>query len=95
MDMSFLTRTKHLDKHVANRLRHRAKAISDGVKADSKRDGEKYKDIDGPPMRELANMFANHEDTDAISQWLRKQDTAFRGYVPRTVFEILKDNTHD
>ena len=93
--MSFLTRTKHLDKHVATRVRLRAKQISDSVKRDSKRHGEKYKDIDGPPMRELASKFSKHEDTDAISEWLRMQDTAFRDYVPRMVFEILKDNTYE
>jgi hypothetical protein len=93
--MSFLTRTKHLDKHVAVRLRIRAKAISDEVKRDNKRYGENLKDIDGPPMRELASKFSKHEDTDAISQWLRQQDTAFRDYVPRMVFEILKDNTYE
>ena len=90
--MSFLTRTPHLDKHVANRLRIRAKQISDGVKRDSKRDGENYKDIDGPPMRELANKFINHEDTDEIYEWLCSQDTSFRGCVPIMVFDILKDN---
>lgn len=93
--MSFFTRTKHLDKHVAVRLRMRAKAISDEVKRDSKRYGEKYKDIDGPPMRELASKFSRHEDTEVIGKWLRQQDTAFRDYVPRTVFEILKDNTYE
>jgi len=91
----FLTRTKHLDKHVAVRLRLRAKAISDEVKRDSKRHGEKYKDIDGPPMRELASKFSQHEDTEVISTWLQMQDTAFRDYVPRLVFEILKDNTYE
>lgn len=93
--MSFLTRTKHLDRHVATRVRIRAKQISDSVKRDSKRYGEKYKDIDGPPMRELASKFSKHEDTNAISEWLRKQDTAFRDYVPRMVFEILRDNTYE
>lgn len=90
----FLTRTKHLDKHVANRVRIRAKAISDNVKADNKRYGENYKDIDGPPMYELAKMFARSADTDQISEWLNQQDTAFRDYVPRMVFQILKDNTY-
>jgi len=93
--MSFLTRTNALDMHVMTRLDIRAKQISDGVKADSKRDGENYKDIDGPPMQELANMFANHEDTAVITEWLKQQDTAFRDYVPRMVFEILKDNTYE
>lgn len=93
--MSFLTRTKHLDKHVATRLRIRAKQISDSVKRDSKRDGEKYKDIDGPPMRELASKFSKHEDTEVIGGWLLEQDTAFRDYVPRMVFEILRDNTYE
>jgi hypothetical protein len=93
--MSFFTRTKHLDKHIVVRLRMRAKAISDEVKRDSKRDGEKYKDIDGPPMRELASKFYKHEDTIVIREWLDKQDTAFRDYVPRMVFEILKENTYE
>jgi len=93
--MSFLTRTKHLDRHVATRLRIRAKAISDEVKRDSKRHGEKYKDIDGPPMRELASKFSRHEDTAVIGGWLLEQDTAFRDYVPRMVYEILKDNTYE
>ena len=93
--MSFFTRTKHLDRHVANRLRVRARQISDEVKRDSKRDGEKYKDLDGPPMRELAIMFSRHEPTEDITKWLNQQDTAFRGYVSRTVFQILKDNTYE
>jgi hypothetical protein len=91
----FFTRTKHLDKHVANRVRIRAKAISDEVKADRKRDGENYKDIDGPPMYELAKMFARSADTDHIYKWLCQQDTAFKDYVPIMVFNILKDNTYD
>ena len=94
--MSFLTRTPALDQHVSIRLNVRAKAISDEVKRDNDlivRHSDKFKDIDGPPMRELANMFANHEDTEVITEWLRYQDTAFRDYVPRMVFEILKDNT--
>ena len=90
--MSFLTRTPHLDKHVAIRLRIRAKQISDGVKADSKRDGENYKDIDGPPMRELASMFSWSADTDKIYEWLCNQETAFRDCVPIMVFDILKAN---
>ena len=91
----FFTRTKHLDKHVANRVRIRAKAISDDVKDYNKRYGENSKDIDGPPMYELAKMFARSADTDEISKWLDQQDTAFRDYVPRMVFQILKDNTHE
>ena len=91
----FFTRTNALDMHVMGRLDMRAKQISDGVKADSKRDGENYEDIDGPPMQELANMFANHEPTEVIVAWLEQQDTAFRDYVPRMVFQILKDNTYD
>ena len=93
----FLTRTKHLDKHVAERVRLRAKAISDDVTRDNKQlpADERFKDIDGPPMRELASMFSKHEDTEVISTWLTLQDTAFRDYVPRMVFEILKDNTYE
>jgi hypothetical protein len=91
----FLTRTKHLDKHVAERVRLRAKVLSDEHKRDNKRWGEDLKDIDGPPMRELASKFSKHEDTEAISKWMRTQDTAFRDYVPRMVFQILKDNTYD
>ena len=95
--MSFLTRTKHLDKHVATRLRMRAKAISDDVKRDNKRldPSDRYGDIDGPPMRELASKFSKHEDTEVIGGWLLEQDTAFRDYVPRMVFEILRDNTYE
>lgn len=91
----FFTRTKHLDKHVANRVRIRAKAIADDVKSYNKRYGEDTKDIDGPPMYELAKMFARSADTDEISKWLRQQDTAFRDYVPRMVLQILKDNTYE
>ena len=91
----FFTRTNALDMHVMGRLDIRAKQISDGVKADSKRDGENYKDIDGPLMQELANMFANHEPTDVIYEWLCSQDTGFRDYVPIMVFNILKDNRYD
>ena len=90
----FLTRTKHLDKHVAERVRLRAKAISDDVKKDEWLSRE-VGDIDGPPMRELASKFSKHEDTEAIGKWLRSQDTAFRDYVPRMVFQILIDNTYD
>ena len=93
--MSFLTRTPALDQHVSIQLNLRGKEISDRVKRDSERDGENYKDIDGPPMRELANMFINNEDTAVITEWLKQQDTAFRDYVPRMVFEILKDNTYE
>lgn len=93
--MSFFTRTVSLDMHVSMRLDIRAKQISDQVKRDSERHGTNYKDLDGPPMQELANMFANHEDTAVIVAWLNEQDTAFREAVPRTVFDILKDNTYD
>ena len=91
-NMSFLTRTPALDNHVSIRLNMRANQISDEVKRDSKRDGENYKDIDGPPMREMANKFANHEPTDEIYEWLCSQDTCFRGCVPIMVFDILKAN---
>ena len=47
--MSFLTRTKHLDMHVATRLRLRSKQITEDVDRASKRDGERYKDIEDPP----------------------------------------------
>jgi len=90
--MSFLTRTPHLDKHVAIRLDIRAEQISNAVKRDSERHGENYKDIDGPPMRELANKFINHEDTDEIYEWLCSQETSFRDCVPIMVFDILKAN---
>ena len=91
----FFTRTKHLDKHVANRVRIRAKAISDDVKSYNKRYGENTKDIDGPPMYELVKMFARSADTDYIYEWLCQQDTAFRDYVPIMVFNILKDNRYE
>jgi hypothetical protein len=94
-DMSFLTRTPALDQHVSIRLNLRAEQISDRVKRESERHGENYKDLDGPPMRCLANMFTNHADTEVITAWLEKQDTAFRDYVPRMVFQILKDNTYE
>ena len=90
--MSFLTRTRALDVHVSTRLDIRAKQISNAVKRDSKRDGENYKDLDGPLMVELANMFANHDPTDEIYRWLCSQDTSFRGCVPIMVFDILKAN---
>ena len=91
----FFTRTPALDNHVSIRLNIRAQQIEDEVKRDSERDGENYKDIDGPPMRALADMFINNVDTEVIYEWLKKQDTAFRDYVPRMVFQILKDNTYD
>ncbi len=78
----FLTRTKHLDKHVAHRLRTQADAT---IEAD-------VLDIDAPVLYELASKFSKHEDTEAISKWLRHQDTAFRDSVPRMVLDILKDN---
>ena len=67
----------------------------EATKRDNERFGEDLKDIDGPPMRCLADMFANHAYTEVITAWLDKQDTAFRDYVPRMVFEILKDNTFE
>jgi hypothetical protein len=91
----FLTRTPALDYHIAIRLNERAKQLSDGIKRVSEQDGEKYKDLDGPPMRKLADMFTNHEDTDYIYEWLCLQDTAFRDRVPVMVFNILKDNRHE
>lgn len=90
--MSFLTRTNALDMHVMTRLDIRAKQIADSVKRDNDRFSEDLKDLDGPLMQELANMFANHEDTDEIYEWLCSQDTSFRGCVPIMVFDILKDN---
>lgn len=93
--MSFLTRTPALDQHVSIRLNVHAKQISDRVKRESERHGENYKDLDGPPMRYLANMFSWSVDTEVITAWLEKQDTAFRDQVPRMVFEILNDNTFE
>jgi len=90
----FFTRTKHLDKHVANRVRIRAKAISENAKLYSDC-GVGAVDIDGPPMYELAKMFARSADTDEISKWIRDQDTTFRDSVPNAVFDIIKDNTYD
>jgi hypothetical protein len=93
--MSFLTRTQSLDHHVATRLRIRAKQISDSVKRDNERFGEDLKDIDGPPMLELAEKFDAHEDTDVIGGWILEQDTAFREYIPQMVYQILRDNTYE
>ena len=93
--MNFLERTEWLDEHTADRLFIRASEISDEVARDSKRDSEEYRDLDSPPMRELARMFMKREDTEYIYEWMCLQDTAFRDYVPVMVFNILKANRHD
>jgi len=81
----FFTRTKHLDKHVAHRLRTRGHAFAS-------RDAS---DIDAPLFYELAKMFARSADTVSIKDWIRDQDTAFRDVVPETVYDIIKDNTYE
>ena len=81
----FFTRTKHLDKHIAHRLRTQAHAIT---KAD-------VLDIDAPVLYEMAKMFARSADTPSILEWYNQQDTAFREMVPMSVDMILKDNTYD
>ncbi len=81
----FFTRTKHLDKHIAHRLRAQAHATT---QAD-------VLDIDAPVLYEMAKMFARSADTASIIDWYNQQDTAFREMVPRIVDDILKDNTYD
>ena len=46
-------------------------------------------------MLKLADKFDAHEETELIYEWLDVQDTAFREYVPRMVYQILKDNTYE
>jgi hypothetical protein len=79
----FFTRTKHLDKHVAHRLRVRGHAFA------------RNDDMDSPLFYELAKMFARSADTESIKDWIRDQDTAFREIVPETVYDIIKDNTYE
>jgi len=86
----FFTRTKHLDRHIATRLRERARYMRDQNKEMNKLYGY-CKDIDSPVMLELSQKFAKYEDSNTMYEWLCNQDTAFRDCVPVQVFDILKE----
>jgi len=90
----FFTRTKHLDRHIATRLRERARYMRDQNKEMNKLYGY-CKDIDSPVMRELSNRFAKYEDSNTMYKWLCAQDTAFRDSVPVQVFDILKEDRRE
>ena len=84
----FFTRTKYLDRHVASRLRGKAKFMNEYC---MRHFGESDK-LDAPKMRELGIMFSKHTPTATIYEWICSQDTAFRNMVPVSVFDILKAN---
>lgn len=90
-----LTRTKHLDMHVAKGLREKAKRMRASHLADNKRYGY-IKDIDTPVIRELARRFSPlHQSTSEIRDYIGQQDTAVREMVPQLVYDILKKNITD
>jgi hypothetical protein len=90
--MSFFTRTKHLDRHVALRLRDYAKRQLARNKKDP------WVDEDDPcgdikRTRHLASLFSpTHADTEVIWDMMNSGDTAWRESVPRIVHEIIEEN---
>jgi len=90
--MNILTRTKHLDRHIAAFLRERAKRQL----ALNKKD--KWLDEDDPcgdikRTRELASLFSpEHASTEKIYNAVWRSDTAWREGVPKFVLDVLHDN---
>ena len=90
--MNILTRTKHMDRHIATFLRDQAKRQL----ARNKRLGWDDPCNDIVRTRTLASMFSpQHAPTDDIYEYIWGGDTAWRDQVPMFVRDVLNDNaTH-
>jgi len=90
--MNILTRTKHMDRHIAAFLRDQAKRQL----ARNKRD--KWLDEDDPcgdikRTRNLASLFSpEHASTERIWDAIYQGDTAWREQVPMFVRDVLDEN---
>ena len=87
--INILTRTKHMDRHIAAFLRDQAKRQL----ARNKRLGWDDPCGDVNRTRNLASMFSpHHAPTEAIWDAIWQGDTAWRDQVPMFVRDVLDDN---
>ncbi len=81
-----MTRTKHLDNHMAQLCRDRAKRMADR----NKRNG--WDDLCGDVanIRGLSPLLRRHASDEEIRKYIRNMDTACREQVPDEVWDAFK-----
>ena len=81
-----MTRTKHLDNHMAQLCRDRAKRMADR----NKRNG--WDDLCGDVanIRGLSPLLRRHASDEEIRKYIRNMDTACREQVPDEVWDAFR-----
>ena len=81
-----MTRTKHLDNHMAQLCRDRAKGMADR----NKRNG--WEDLCGDVanIRGLSPLLRRHASDEEIRKYIRNMDTACREQVPDEVWDAFR-----
>ena len=76
-------RTKHLDKHMAQLCRDKAKRLADC----NKRNG--WEDLCGDiaNIRGLSPLLRRHASDDEIRKYIRNMDTACREMLPKEIWD--------
>lgn len=79
-------RTKHLDNHMAQLCRDRAKRMADR----NRRNG--WEDLCGDVanIRGLSPLLRRHASDEEIRKYIRNMDTACREQVPDEVWEAFR-----
>ena len=79
-------RTKHLDRHMAQLCRERAKRMA----KTNRRNG--WEDLCGDVanIRGLSPLLRRHASDDEIRKYIRNMDTACREQVPDEVWDAFK-----
>jgi len=78
-----MTRTNHLDKHMAQLCREQA----DKMAAHNKRNG--WEDLCGDVsnVRGLSPLLVRHASDEEIRKYIRNMDTACRDELPQSIWE--------
>lgn len=81
-----MTRTKHLDNHMAHLCRDRAKRMADT----NRRNG--WEDLCGDVanIRGLSPLLRRHASDEEIRNYIRNMDTACREQLPDEVWDAFK-----
>lgn len=79
-------RTKHLDNHMAQLCRDRAKRMADI----NKRNGWDDECGDIANIRGLSPLLRRHASDEEIREYIRNMDTACREQVPDEVWEMFR-----
>lgn len=81
-----MTRTKHLDYHMAQLCRDRAKRMADR----NRRNGWDDECGDVANIRGLSPLLRRHASDEEIRKYIRNMDTACREQVPDEVWDAFK-----